>query len=127
EGSRDRHSGKRRFEIVEIPLQFGLPDITQLADADRERPTARKAGTRMCRKIAGEFPLVARGHAEPPEARPGPLLTPGDPLRHVVGEIRLRQFAIIDDVEPAFDLSLDDLRYPGSQPLIERRLVDLLA
>ena len=55
------------------------------------------------------------------------IFTAGDPRGDIVGKIRLRQFAVIDDVETAGDLALDNFRHCRAQPRVERRLVVRLA
>jgi hypothetical protein len=123
-GVRDRHSGERGLEIIQIPLQLGLPDIAQFTNADRQGPAAGKTGPWMSGEIAGKLPLVACGHVEAAAPGAGPVLAAGDPRQYVVGKIRLRQFAVIDDVEAAFDLPFDDLCHAGSQTPVEFGLLD---
>jgi len=60
-------------------------------------------------EVLGKFPLVAGCDAEPTVTAARPALAPGDARRNVVGEIGLRQLAVIDDVEPALDLPPDDV------------------
>ena len=96
--------------------EFGLPDIAQFADADRHRLAAGKARARMRREILGEFRSSRAVMSSRRHPVPGALFAPGDPLRDIVGEVRLRQFAVIDDVEAALDLSLDDFRDRRLQP-----------
>ena len=123
-GARNTHSGERRRKIGEVPLQFGLSDIAQLVDADREGLAGREARARMRGEIGGKFPLVTRGHVEPASSGTGPFLAPGDPRQYVIGEVRLRQFAVIDDVEAARDLPLDGLFNRRAEPRIKCRLVE---
>jgi len=88
-GFRDRNSGKRLLEIIEVTCEFGLTHIAQLVDADRHRLAAGVARAWMRGEIFGEFCFVARGHAEPPEPGTGPVFASSDPRRDVVSKVWL--------------------------------------
>src|SRR5215472_19228662 len=102
-------TGQRRLKILDIAPELGLTDITQLADADRHGLTAGIARARVRLEVLEKFPLVAGCDAEPPVTAARPALAPSDARRNVIGEIGLRQLAVIDDVEPALDLPFDDV------------------
>src|SRR5215469_17200814 len=102
-------ASQRRLEILDIAPELGLTDITQLADADRHGLAAGIARARVRLEVLGKFSLVAGSDAEPPVTAAGPALAPGDARRNVIGEIGLRQLAVIDNVEPAGDLPPDDV------------------
>ena len=62
-------------------------------------------------KVGREFALVGLCHAEPAQARAWSLLASGDPLQDIIGKVRLGELSVIDNIDAAFDLLLDDLCY----------------
>ena len=62
-------------------------------------------------EVGREFALIACCHAEPAQTHTRSFFASGDPLQDIIGKVGLGELAIIDDIEAASDLLLDDLRY----------------
>src|SRR5262249_25072810 len=88
-GRRNIHRGECGFEIVDVAMQFALPDIVQLAGAYRQRSAERGGRARVSGEVAAEFALVGGDYVEPTASGTGSILASGDPRQYVICEVRL--------------------------------------
>jgi hypothetical protein len=109
---------ERVFEVFDVGFNCSVTDVFERLVAVKDPCVVPDGSAPSFVKVIGKFRQVSAEYGSRPEIRPRRFLDEAaEPLACVAGEIRLAQFAVVDDIDPAVYLLAHALRHCAPNPL----------